>query len=189
MNDVIEKPNLNKVTASKPARNDKGQLLEQPSWLTGRRPGVGNKITVGVRDIVEENRKSHLRRLLVTAKAEHEARDTALKLHTESLTAFTKVIEKLVTADDTVEIKEIVETLQTQFTLTLPALESSKMFNAILMRCLPQLKSIEMKGESSITLMGMILNMSGDEALALQYLQGGKDAVPELQQAVAEEEE
>lgn len=189
MTDVAENPISKRTDKGKAARNDKGQFLEKPPWVTGRPVGAANKITIGVREIIDENKKSHLTRLIATAKAEHEARDKALKLHTERLEAFTAVLEKLAAAGDKVEIKEIVTTLQTQFTLTLPPLESSKMVNAILMRCLPQLKSIEMKGESSITLMGMILSMSGDEALALQYLQEGKDAVPELQQAVAEEVE
>lgn len=189
MNDAVENLTQNMKETRLPARDARGLLLEKPEWLTGRPKGAANKITIGVRNIIDENKKSHLKRLLATAKAEHEARDKALKLHTERLTAFTKALEKLATVDDKVETKEIVAALQTQFTLTLPPLESSKMFNAILMRCLPQLKSIEMKGESSVTLMGMILNMSGDEAVALQYLQGGKDAVPELQAAITAEEE
>ncbi|NIS07500.1 MAG: hypothetical protein GWO07_01780 [Candidatus Dadabacteria bacterium] len=133
----------------KNSKDSLGRFVNFPG--PGRSPGVSNKLTQEIRAIIDENKDDYVAKLFIASQKELELRIKRLNSMMKS---------------------------KKDQDLRLPAMSATKLCNALVLKCMPALKSLDVKHNSHARFLNAIINLSGEDAL--NYVKGGVEAVPHL---------
>lgn len=161
---------------NKPARKENGQLLKGNTANPDGRPPGPNKMTRIMREALGKESVSFLKELRKLTRLEMNARSAGLGLFVDSVDDYYEALETLRDATSREDIKEIekalrhVDSLVDDLKITLPSLESTKLYGSFMIRLLPQMKEVNVNIDERHLHLQMLLGLQGRDALA--YLKG-----------------
>ena len=170
-------------------RNPSIKRDNQGRFLAGSVPnptGIGgNKRTVDkeVRRIIQGKDTVYLENIYAASLQEINARNAALKVYTDLLVSYMDTIGEMMKRKGRMSTKKLedllerFEQLPEKITITLPNLQASSLFNAVLLKLLPTMQSIDAKVGFNQKIIAKILTHSGESRL--DYIVRGRDAIIE----------